>query len=210
MTSGIDLITHYFSGLSKIQIDQFEQLLPLYKDWNAKINVISRKDIDALYERHVLHSLGIAKVIDFADGSKVIDAGTGGGFPGIPLAIMFPEVNFLLVDSIGKKIKVVEEISMALGLKNVSAIHERAEKISEKFDYAVSRAVAPLSEMIQWLRPLIRTGDNGSMHNGMLFLKGGNLTVEIKESGKNVMIFELSNFFKEEFFAEKKVVYLGV
>jgi len=210
MNSGIDLISHYFSQVSKLQLDQFEQLLPLYKEWNTKINVISRKDIDALYERHVLHSLGIAKVIDFADGSKVIDAGTGGGFPGIPLAIMFPEVNFLLVDSIGKKIKVVEEISTALGLKNVTAIHERAEKITEKFDYAVSRAVAPLSELIHWLRPLIRNGDNGSMHNGMLFLKGGDLTDEIKEYKKKVMIFELSNFFKEEFFAEKKVLYLGV
>jgi len=210
MHSGTELINHYFPGLTEKQLEQFEKLLPLYKEWNEKINVISRKDIDQLYERHALHSLGIAKVVSFASGASVIDVGTGGGFPGIPLAIFFPEVKFHLVDSIGKKIMVVNEIASSLNLKNVTAEHGRVEDIKQKFDFAVSRAVAPLSEMVSWLRSMIRTGDKSSMHNGMFFLKGGELTTEIRESKKQVMIFALSNFFDEEFFTEKKVLYLGM
>jgi 16S rRNA (guanine527-N7)-methyltransferase len=218
MHSGVGIISHYFSGLTTKQKEQFENLLPLYNEWNQKINVISRKDIDQLYERHVLHSLGIAKVISFADGASVIDAGTGGGFPGIPLAIFFPEVKFHLVDSIGKKIKVVNEISSALGLKNVTAEQERAENIKGKFDYAVSRAVAPLAEMMQWLRPMIkrRSADAtiydatpGSLPNGFLFLKGGDLEEEIAQLKEKVKVFELKDFFEEEFFGEKKVLYVA-
>jgi 16S rRNA (guanine527-N7)-methyltransferase len=208
--NGVELLKKYFPALNGTQTSQFQQLLPLYKDWNEKINVISRKDIDQLYERHVLHSLGIAKVVSFAAGACVIDVGTGGGFPGIPLAIFFPEVQFHLVDSIGKKIRVVSEISAALDLKNVTAEHGRVEAINQKFDFAVSRAVAPLSEMVSWLKPMIRKGDNSSMHNGMFFLKGGDLTSEIRESKNQVMSFDLSNFFEEEFFEEKKVLYIGV
>ena len=214
MHSGVGIIGHYFPGLTTQQLEQLENLLPLYKEWNEKINVISRKDIDQLYERHVLHSLGIAKVISFPDGASVIDAGTGGGFPGIPLAIFFPEVKFHLVDSIGKKIKVVNEISSELGLKNVTAEQERAENIPGKFDYAVSRAVAPLSEMMQWLRPLIRRrkdatlSNQGSLPNGFLFLKGGDLAEEIAQSKEKVKVFELKDFFGEQYFGEKKVLYI--
>ncbi|MCX6276089.1 MAG: 16S rRNA (guanine(527)-N(7))-methyltransferase RsmG [Bacteroidetes bacterium] len=208
MSPGVDLLTHYFPALSQTQLEQFDLLLPLYKEWNEKINVISRKDIDQLYERHVLHSLGIAKVVSFADGTKVIDAGTGGGFPGIPLAILFADVQFHLVDSIGKKIKVVDEVVSALQLKNVTTEHGRVEGRGQKFDFAVSRAVAPLDEMIYWLKPLISKGESGSLPNGMLFLKGGDLKEEITAAGKNVKIFELKDFFKEEFFAEKKVLYV--
>src|SRR5215203_2897911 len=151
MTSGIDLIRHYFTGLSELQLDQFEQLLPLYKEWNEKINVISRKDIDQLYERHVLHSLGIAKVVTFANDAYILDAGTGGGFPGIPLAIFFPHVKFHLVDSIGKKIKVVQAVADAIELKNVTVQHSRVEDIrNRKFDFVVSRAVAPLNDLWRW------------------------------------------------------------
>jgi len=206
--NGIELLNKYFPALTQTQLSQFQQLLPLYKEWNEKINVISRKDIDQLYERHVLHSLGIAKVISFTDGASVIDAGTGGGFPGIPLAIFFPEVKFHLVDSIGKKIRVVNEISSALNLKNVTAEQERAENIKGKFDYAVSRAVAPLPEMMQWLRPLIRKGEKGSLSNGFLFLKGGELTDEITQSKEKVKVFGLKDFFEEEYFSEKKILYI--
>ncbi len=208
MNPGVDIILKYFPGLSKIQLEQFDRLFPLYKEWNEKINVISRKDIDHLYERHVLHSLGIAKVVSFADGTNVIDVGTGGGFPGIPLAILFPDTNFHLVDSIGKKIKVVDEFVSALQLKNVTTEHGRVEGRVQKFDFAVSRAVAPLAEMIQWLKPLISKGERSSLPNGMLFLKGGDLREEISNAGKNVRVFELKIFFSEEFFAEKKVLYL--
>jgi 16S rRNA (guanine527-N7)-methyltransferase len=210
MHSGVELISNYFPRLSPHQLKQFDDLFPLYKEWNEKINVISRKDIDQLYERHILHSLGIAKVVTFANDSRIIDAGTGGGFPGIPLAIFFPEVKFHLVDSIGKKIKVVNEIAESLQLKNVTAEHGRVEATNQRYDFAVSRAVAPLSEMVSWLRPLIRKGDNSSVHNGMIFLKGGDLTKEIAEVKNNVMEFELKNFFAEEFFAEKKVLYIPV
>ena len=209
MHSGIELISHYFPEITSQQLGQFERLLPLYKEWNEKINVISRKDIDYLYERHVLHSLGIAKVISFADRASVIDVGTGGGFPGIPLAIFFPKVKFHLVDSIGKKIKVVNEIASSIGLKNLTAEHGRVEAIKQKFDFAVSRAVAPLSEMMQWLRPLVRKGDKSSLPNGFLFLKGGELTDEIAASKEKVKVFELKVFFEEEFFGEKKLIYVA-
>jgi len=208
MNPGLDLLKNYFPGLTSKQLDQFENLFPLYREWNEKINVISRRDIDHLAERHVLHSLGIAKVIEFADGAEVIDAGTGGGFPGIPLAIYFPRVKFHLVDSIGKKIKVVHEIAAALQLNNVTAEHRRVETVKNKFDFAVSRAVAPLSEMHRWLKPIIKKGEASSLPNGMLFLKGGDLTDEIKESRKQFHIFELKDFFNEEFFSEKKILYV--
>lgn len=181
---------------------------PLYREWNEKINVISRKDIDQLYERHVLHSLGIAKAITLPVGSNIIDVGTGGGFPGIPLAIFFPEVKFHLVDSIGKKIKVVNEITAALQLKNVTSEHGRVEGRGEKYDYSVSRAVAPLAEMVRWLKPLIAKGAEKVSANGMIFLKGGDLKEEISEAGKNVRIFDLKDYFTEEFFLEKKVLYV--
>ena len=208
MSPGVELLTHYFPALSQTQLQQFGMLLPLYNEWNEKINVISRKDIDRLYERHVLHSLGVAKVVSFANGTSVIDAGTGGGFPGIPLAILFPEVKFHLVDSIGKKIKVVDEVVSALHLKNVTTEHGRVEGRGQKFDFAVSRAVAPLDEMIHGLNPLISKGELSSLPNGMLFLKGGDLKEEISAAGKNVKIFELKDFFKQEFFVEKKVLYV--
>jgi len=208
MNSGVELIRHYFSELTEKQVEQFEKLLPLYNEWNEKINVISRKDIDQLYERHVLHSLGIAKVIAFASGTRVLDAGTGGGFPGIPLAIFFPESKFHLVDSIGKKIKVVNEIASALQLNNVTAEQARVEDLHEKFDFAVSRAVAPLDEMIKWLKPLIAKEQRNSVPNGMFFLKGGDLTEEISKTGKRIKVYEMNDFFKEEFFIEKKILYL--
>lgn len=208
MNSDADILRHYFPGLSETQFNRFERLLPLYREWNEQINVISRKDIDQLYERHVLHSLGIAKVVTFADGSTVLDAGTGGGFPGIPLAIYFPGVQFYLVDSIGKKVKVVNEIVNALQLENVSAMQGRVEEVKQQFDFTVSRAVAPLAEMVRWLKPLVRKGQSSSLPNGMLFLKGGILADEIKASGREVRIFELKNFFSEDFFSEKKVLYL--
>lgn len=209
MSSGVELLLKYFPSLSVSQKNQFEKLSPLYQEWNEKINVISRKDIDHLYEKHVLHALGIAKVISFAPGSKVVDAGTGGGFPGIPLAIFFPEVSFHLVDSIGKKIKVVNEVAAALDLKNVIATQGRVEGIRQKFDFAVSRAVAPLAEMFTWLSPLIIPGEKSSLPNGMLFLKGGDLAGEIREAGKPVTPYALKDFFEEDFFLEKKVLYIA-
>lgn len=208
MNPGVEIILKYFPGLSQRQTEQIDMLLPLYKEWNEKINVISRKDIEHLYERHVLHSMGIAKVVSFAPGASVIDAGTGGGFPGIPLAILFPDTNFHLVDSIGKKIKVVNEIVSALQLKNVTAEHCRVEGREQKFDFAISRAVAQLSEMVNWLQPNIKKGEGSSLPNGMLFLKGGDLKDEISTAGKNVKIYELKDFFTEDYFAEKKVLYV--
>lgn len=210
MTGSLDLLLNYFPDLTSDQQKKFADLLPLYKTWNEKINVVSRKDIEQLYERHVLHSLGIAKVIDFAPGAKVVDAGTGGGFPGIPLAILFPDARFHLVDSIGKKIKVVNEIASALQLKNVTAEQGRVEDQKQKFDFAVSRAVAPLNEMIGWLKALITAGSKSSLENGMLFLKGGKLTDEIRLSGKQVKVFELKDYFQEPFFEEKKVLYVRI
>ena len=206
---GAELIFSYFPNLSEHQKKQFLQLDPLYREWNEKINVISRKDIDELYVRHVLHSLGIAKVISFKPGTHILDVGTGGGFPGIPLAILFPECNFHLVDSIGKKITVVREVAKALGLTNVRAEQIRAEQLVDKYDFVVSRAVTDINVFVPWVRKnIIRKGNNG-LPNGFLFLKGGDLTEELAAFKKEVVIDELKSFFKEEFFETKKVVYLS-
>ena len=201
------LILKYFPEITDEQKQQFEKLEQLYTEWNEKINVISRKDMDGLYEKHILHSLGIAKVMPFADGTKVLDIGTGGGFPGIPLAILFPEVSFTLIDSIGKKIKVVEAVSEGLGLKNVTTVHGRAEKLKEKFHFVVSRAVTQMPEFLRWLKGKFEKEQFNEKHNGVLYLKGGDLAEEL--AGLRCEIFQLKNYFEEEFFDTKKVVYLS-
>ncbi len=206
MTS--DLLLKYFPDLSPQQQQQFQQLQELYSFWNAHINVVSRKDIDLLYERHVLHSLGIAKFCSFLPAETVLDVGTGGGFPGIPLAVLFPETGFHLVDSIGKKIKVVKEVSLALQLENVKATHARAEEIDGKFDFVVSRAVARLKDFYPWVKNKFNKQSKNKLKNGLLFLKGGDLQQEIAESGLNVRQFPLSDYFEEEFFETKKVLYV--
>ena len=203
----VSLILKYFPEIADEQKQQFEKLEQLYTEWNEKINVISRKDMDGLYEKHILHSLGIAKVMPFADGTKVLDVGTGGGFPGIPLAILFPEVSFTLIDSIGKKIKVVEAVSEGLGLKNVTAVHGRAEKLKEKFHFVVSRAVTQMPEFLRWLKGKFEKEQFNEKHNGVLYLKGGDLAEEL--AGLRCEIFQLKNYFEEEFFDTKKVVYLS-
>lgn len=208
MTS--NLLLKYFPNLTLQQQQQFNQLQEVYSFWNEQINVISRKDIDLLYERHVLHSLGIAKVLSFLPGENVLDVGTGGGFPGIPLAILFPETRFHLVDSIGKKIKVVKEVSQAIGLTNVEATHARAEEIDEKFDFVVSRAVTQLKDFYPWVKNKFNRQSKNKLKNGILYLKGGDLEKEIAESGLKVEQFSLSNFFKEDFFETKKVIYVGM
>ncbi len=203
----VQIINKYFPNLSEEQKSQFQQLETLYKDWNEKINVISRKDIDEFYERHVLHSLGIAKIMEFADGTKVLDIGTGGGFPGIPLAILFPNVEFTLVDSIGKKITVVNAVAESLGLKNVKAYHERAEKIKDKFHFVVSRAVTQMPVFLRWLKGKFEKEQFNPKHNGVLYLKGGDLGEEL--AGIKCEIYHLKDQFGEEFFDTKKVVYLS-
>ena len=203
-----DLILKYFPDLTPQQQQQFEQLQPLYRFWNEQINVISRKDIDLLYERHVLHSLGIAKVCSFLPGETVLDVGTGGGFPGVPLAILFPETDFHLVDSIGKKIKVVKEVSQTIGLNNVKATHARAEEIDEKFDFVVSRAVTQLKDFYPWVKSKFNQQSKNQLKNGILYLKGGDLQQEIAESDLKVKQFELCDYFEESFFETKKVVYV--
>ena len=200
-------LLRYFDNLSNIQIEQFSKLEDLYKNWNSKINVVSRKDIDELYIKHVLHSLGIAKVQVFKPNSHILDIGTGGGFPGIPLAILFPESNFYLVDSIGKKIKVVQEISDELGLKNIKAEHIRAEEVKGHFDFIVSRAVTKMDDFVPWTRKKIAKKQNHELKNGILYLKGGDLKVELQNFPK-ATIFDLSDYFKEDFFKSKKVVHL--
>lgn len=208
---GVEIINAYFPDLSETQKKQFAQLLPLYKEWNAKINVISRKDIDALYLHHVLHSLGIAKVIGFRPGTRILDVGTGGGFPGIPLAIMFPDCDFHLVDSIGKKIAVVKGVAQALGLKNVRAQQVRAEELKEQYDFVVSRAVTELSVFVEWVRNKFRPQILfNELDNGILCLKGGDLTEELRPFKQEVAVYELQKFFKEDFFETKKVVYLAL
>ena len=202
-----EIILKYFPNLTDKQKSQFQQLETLYKDWNEKINVISRKDIDEFYERHVLHSLGIAKIMEFADGTKVLDIGTGGGFPGIPLAILFPNVEFTLVDSIGKKITVVNAVAESLGLKNVKAYHERAEKIKDKFHFVVSRAVTQMPVFLRWLKGKFEKEQFNPKHNGVLYLKGGDLGEEL--AGIKCEIYHLKDQFEEEFFDTKKVVYLS-
>jgi 16S rRNA (guanine527-N7)-methyltransferase len=208
MTS--DLLLKYFPELTDQQIQQFNRLPELYAYWNNQINVISRKDIDQLDERHVLHSLGIAKVILFLPGEKVLDVGTGGGFPGIPLAILFPQTQFHLVDSIGKKIKVVQEVAKALGLKNVKASHRRAEEVKEQFDFVVSRAVTRLKEFYPWVKNKFNKQSKNKLPNGILYLKGGDLEHEITESGLAVQQYQLKNYFDEEFFETKQVIYVGI
>jgi len=181
----------------------------LYIDWNAQINVISRKDIEALYVKHVLHSLGIAKVQPFLPGSKILDVGTGGGFPGIPLAIMFPETQFVLVDSIGKKIKVVEAVAEALGLQNVTAIHARAEKVQGEFDFIVSRAVTKMDDFVKWVRKKIRRKNNHQLKNGVLYLKGGDLSEEL-QNFPSAKLYDLTDYFNDPFFETKKVVHVPI
>lgn len=208
MDNNIDLIKKYFPNLKDEQIEKFEKLLPLYESWNEQINVISRKDLESFNERHLLHSLGIAKVIEFVPGSKILDIGTGGGFPGIPLAILFPEVQFTLVDSIGKKIKVVNEVAKTLALNNVEGIHERAEKIKDKFDFVVSRAVTAMPQFLPWVNGKFLKENKNNLKNGILYLKGGDLTEEMKPVKQTVTYFELQKIFDEDFFETKKVVYV--
>lgn len=204
----MEKIQSYFPNLTSDQINQFEQLPSLYEYWNAQINVVSRKDIDALLEHHILHSLGIAKVISFEGGSNVLDVGTGGGFPGIPLAILFPKVNFCLIDSIGKKIKVVEAISNSLGLQNVRAVNQRAEKVKEKFDFIVGRAVTRMPEFLNLIRKIFKQEFVNKFPNGVLYLKGGDLNDEMALVDNYYKEFPLSDYFQEDFFETKKVVYV--
>lgn len=203
----MDLITKYFPNLTKDQLSKFEKLDELYKDWNLKINVVSRKDIDELYLRHVLHSLGIAKTQQFKPGSKILDVGTGGGFPGIPLAIMFPECEFHLVDSIGKKIKVVNEVAEGLALTNVTSFNQRVEELDDEYDFIVSRAVAVMPTFVRWVKGKIAKKNQHDRRNGILYLKGGDLSEELRDY-RTAEIYELSDYFEEEFFDTKKVVYL--
>jgi len=207
---GASIIFDYFNTLTAKQRDQFFKLSPLYRDWNEKINVISRKDIDNIYVNHVLHSLGIAKVMSFNPGAQVMDVGTGGGFPGIPLAILFPETKFHLVDSIGKKITVVKEVTAALELTNVTAEQIRAEQIKDKYDFVVSRAVTRMKEFYGWVHEKIKTNSTHALDNGILYLKGGDLDEELNELKRPYSLYELPNYFKEEFFETKKVVYMPV
>ncbi|MBS1781798.1 MAG: 16S rRNA (guanine(527)-N(7))-methyltransferase RsmG [Bacteroidetes bacterium] len=205
----MEIINRYFADFTTKQIQQFSKLENLYREWNEKINVVSRKDIDSLYEKHVLHSLAIAAICNFHNGAKVVDIGTGGGFPGIPLSIFFPQVSFLLADSIGKKIKVVQEVSTAIELKNVRAVQARVETVAGNFDFAISRAVAPLSDLWKWIKPVLQKGRmSDEFANGLLCLKGGNLIEEIKNSGLRPHLFSIYDVFPEEFFKEKFVVYV--
>jgi 16S rRNA (guanine527-N7)-methyltransferase len=204
----MDIILKYFSDFTPRQISQIEALLPLYKEWNEKINVISRKDMDNFYLHHVLHSLSIATEFDLGKDTEVMDLGCGGGFPGIPLAIFFPETQFLMTDSINKKLKVVSEIAASIGLENINVRHSRAEDVKDKkFDVVISRAVAPLKDLWRWSKPLIRKTKNTEGPNGLICLKGGDLTTEIQESGCKPFIWEIENMFEEDFFREKYMLY---
>lgn len=202
----MDIILKYFSDFTPEQLEQFKALDPLYKEWNQKINVISRKDIDGLYEKHVLHSLSIAAAFEFKAGMQVMDLGTGGGFPGVPLAIFFPEVQFHLVDSIAKKLKVIDAVAQDIGLKNVTTQHTRAEEIkNRKFDYIVSRAVAPLKDLWAWGKPLLKAQQQTT---GLICLKGGDLAVEIQESNTRPRLIEIKEIFNEEYFNDKFMLYV--
>ena len=210
----MDILTSYFTDFTPKQLEQFAALEGLYKEWNAKINVISRKDIDSLYEKHALHSLSIAALFHFADGLEIVDIGTGGGFPGVPLAIFFPNVKFHLVDSINKKLKVIEAVKEALGLDNLTVQHTRAEDIkNRKFDFAVSRAVAPLKDLLRWSMPLLKNGgfeqDGIHYRSGLICLKGGDLAQEIADSGARPRLVEINTIFRRPFFEDKYVVYVA-
>jgi len=204
----MDTILKYFPHLTDLQKQQFAMLPDLYSNWNSQINVISRKDIEHLMERHVLHSLGIANIVTFVKGTEILDVGTGGGFPGIPLAILFPDTDFLLVDSIGKKIKVVNEVTTALELQNVKALQVRAEDINQNFDFVVSRAVTALPEFMKWISGKIKTKNLNSINNGVLYLKGGDIDSELAPLNNYWKVFELYDYFTEPFFESKKVVHL--
>ena len=204
---GVELLLKYFPDITERQREQFAALEGIYADWNAKINVISRKDFDSLYLHHVLHSLAIARVCRFADGARVADVGCGGGFPSVPLAIMFPEVRFTAVDSIGKKITVVRGVSESLGLRNLEAVNMRFEQLPKRFDYIVSRAVTDMKTLVGWVWNKIERGECGTLPNGILCLKGGELAEELALTGKRWDVFEISHLFDEEFFATKKIVY---
>ena len=205
----MELILKYFPNLTQDQIEKFSKLEALYQDWNLKINVVSRKDIDELYLRHVLHSLAIAKVVQFKDGSKIMDVGTGGGFPGIPLAIMFPECSFHLVDSIAKKLKVVEEVVEGLGLENVKTTHTRVEEIKDTYDFIVSRAVAAMPTFVHWIKGRVAKKQNHELKNGIIYLKGGDLAEEL-QGYKTAVIYNISDFYNEDFYETKKVVHLPI
>lgn len=206
----MDIILKYFPDLTETQKQQFAALYDLYTDWNSKINVISRKDITNLYEHHVLHSLGIAKIIHFRPATEVMDLGTGGGFPGIPLAILFPDTHFHLVDSIGKKVKVATGIAQAIGLKNVTTRHCRAEEEKQQFDFVVSRAVMPLTDLLKIIRKNIRKEQHNALPNGLICLKGGELDREVMPVKHQTLIYDLKDYFEEEFFETKKVVYVTI
>ena len=206
--NGVELIYKYFDGLSELQKEQFAALYSVYAEWNGKINVISRKDFDSLYLKHVLHSLAIAKVCTFADGAKVLDVGCGGGFPSVPLAILFPNVHFTSVDSIGKKITVVKGVCEAVGIKNLTAVNDRVENIPEKFDFVVSRAVTDMATFVGWVWKKIERGsDHGTLPNGLLYLKGGDLDAELAQTKMSWSRYNISDHFTEEFFETKQVVY---
>lgn len=206
----MDIIRKYFPVLSSLQEEQFQQLLPLYTEWNAKINVISRKDIDQLYLHHVLHSLAIAKWIKFVPGSTIMDIGSGGGFPGLPLAIYFPEVQFHLVDSIGKKLKVVSEIASEIGLTNITTHHQRAEEVTLKYDFILCRAVAPLSTLLSWSRNKVKGYQQNAIPNGLIALKGGDINDEVNPLKKReyIEIVPLKNYYEEEYYQEKYLIYV--
>ncbi|AJR03604.1 16S rRNA (guanine(527)-N(7))-methyltransferase RsmG [Siansivirga zeaxanthinifaciens] len=203
----MELILKYFNNLTQDQIDKFTKLEALYQDWNLKINVVSRKDIDELYLRHVLHSLAIAKLIQFKDGSEIMDVGTGGGFPGIPLAIMFPNCSFHLVDSIAKKLKVVDEVVEGLGLSNVKTTHTRVEEVNETYDFIVSRAVAAMPTFVHWVKGKIAKEQKHDLKNGIIYLKGGDLGEELQDY-KTAKIYNLTDYYSEDFFETKKIVHL--
>lgn len=203
-----ELIEKYFHNLTKAQKNQFKALYPIYKEWNTQINVISRKDEENFYLHHVLHSLAITKLIEFKPNTRILDIGTGGGFPGVPLAIMFPEAHFTLVDSIGKKIKVVNEVAKSLELKNVVGIHDRVEKIPGNFDFIVSRAVAPLADLLFWTKDKLNTECTNQLFNGWICLKGGDLSDELSKVKKHIRSYDVSEWFEEDFFETKKVIYV--
>jgi 16S rRNA (guanine527-N7)-methyltransferase len=204
----MEILTKYFPDLTGQQLDQFGRLGSLYEEWNSQINVISRKDIEQLYERHVLHSLAIAKIIQFKPKTTVLDVGTGGGFPGIPLAILFPETSFMLIDSIGKKIKVVNEVASALGLTNVTAEHIRVEEVKQKFDFVVSRAVTAFPRFVAMVRTKVASKSNNDLPNGILYLKGGDFEEEIEPFRNQIQVYELQSFFQEEFFETKRLIHM--